>query len=129
MTYSRRRFMQWAASVSVLAVTGPGRTRLVQVVGAAGAARGFELRLLPSEKDVWDQSYFPYSGQTPAAGVTGELVYADSNPTFTLTGLQGRSSSSTLRPTRATGRTSTSSGASIRPARRLRRRCGRRAVR
>src|SRR5580704_15141064 len=27
-------------------------------------------------------SYFPYSGQTPAAGATGELVYAGSNPKF-----------------------------------------------
>jgi hypothetical protein len=35
-------------------------------------------------------SYFPYSGQTTAAGVTGELVFAGSNPTFTLDGLRGK---------------------------------------
>jgi hypothetical protein len=35
-------------------------------------------------------SYFPYSGQTPAMGVTGQIVYAGSNPKFTLTGLQGK---------------------------------------
>ena len=35
-------------------------------------------------------SYFPYSGQTPAAGVTGELVFAGRHPTFTLEGLQGK---------------------------------------
>ena len=35
-------------------------------------------------------SYFPYSGQTPAAGVTGDLVFAGSNPKFTLAGLQGK---------------------------------------
>jgi hypothetical protein len=34
-------------------------------------------------------SYFPYSGQTPASGVGGELVYAGRSPNFTLTGLQG----------------------------------------
>jgi hypothetical protein len=157
MTYSRRRFMQWAASVSAFAVAGPGRARLVQAAGAAGADRAFQPKLLPSQKDVWDQqvwmarlgpkytgnkahttfveflatefkaagceiardrytlprwdarrwaltvthgsgqsfgapvtSYFPYSGQTSAAGVTGGLVYAGSNPTFTLTGLQGK---------------------------------------
>jgi len=35
-------------------------------------------------------SYFPYSGQTPAAGVTGDLVFAGTNPTFDLSGLQGK---------------------------------------
>jgi hypothetical protein len=35
-------------------------------------------------------SYFPYSGQTSAAGVTGELVYAGSSPKFNLEGLQGK---------------------------------------
>jgi len=35
-------------------------------------------------------SYFPYSGETPAAGVTGELVYAGHAPSFDLSGLQGR---------------------------------------
>src|SRR5262245_28042089 len=35
-------------------------------------------------------SYFPYSGQTPASGVTGELMFAGTNPKFTLDGLQGK---------------------------------------
>ena len=35
-------------------------------------------------------SYFPYSGQTPAGGVTGELVYAGTNPTFNLSAVQGK---------------------------------------
>ncbi|HMD50673.1 MAG TPA: PA domain-containing protein [Bryobacteraceae bacterium] len=35
-------------------------------------------------------SYFPYSGETPAAGATGELVYAGHAPSFNLTGLQGK---------------------------------------
>jgi len=35
-------------------------------------------------------SYFPYSGQTTPAGVSGELVFAGRNPTFTLEGLQGK---------------------------------------
>ena len=35
-------------------------------------------------------SYFPYSGQTPVSGVTGELVFAGTNPQFTLDGLQGK---------------------------------------
>ena len=35
-------------------------------------------------------SYFPYSGQTSAAGVAGEIVFAGTNPTFDLTGLQGK---------------------------------------
>ncbi len=35
-------------------------------------------------------SYFPYSGQTPAAGVSGDLVYAGHGPTFDLSGLEGK---------------------------------------
>ncbi len=35
-------------------------------------------------------SYFPYSGQTQADGVTGELVYAGHAPSFKLDGLQGK---------------------------------------
>ena len=35
-------------------------------------------------------SYFPYSGETPAAGVTGELVYAGHAPKFDLANLQGK---------------------------------------
>src|SRR5262249_15381462 len=35
-------------------------------------------------------SYFPYSGSTPAAGVTGELVYVGSAPKFTSGDLVGK---------------------------------------
>src|SRR5277367_191378 len=35
-------------------------------------------------------SYFPYSGETPASGATGELVYAGHAPNFNLSGLQGK---------------------------------------
>src|SRR5436190_9181811 len=35
-------------------------------------------------------SYFPYSGQTPAAGVTGELAFAGTNPKFDLNNLKGK---------------------------------------
>jgi len=35
-------------------------------------------------------SYFPYSGQTPPAGVTGPLVFAGTNPTFDLANLRGK---------------------------------------
>jgi TAT (twin-arginine translocation) pathway-exported protein len=35
-------------------------------------------------------SYFPYSGQTPASGVTGEIAFAGSSPTFALDNLRGR---------------------------------------
>ena len=42
MTYSRRRFMQWAASMSALAVAGPKGTRLVQLTGAAAVDRAFQ---------------------------------------------------------------------------------------
>ena len=35
-------------------------------------------------------SYFPYSGQTPAAGVTGDLVYAGHSPSFNLADLKGK---------------------------------------
>ena len=35
-------------------------------------------------------SYFPYSGQTMAAGVTAPLVFAGTNPTFDLGGVSGK---------------------------------------
>ena len=35
-------------------------------------------------------SYFPYSGQTSSSGVTGELVFAGTNPKFALDGLEGK---------------------------------------
>ena len=53
MTYSRRRFMQWAASMSALAVAAPAGTRLVPVAHAAG--RAFQPNLLASQQAVWDQ--------------------------------------------------------------------------
>ena len=143
MTFSRRRFLQWAASVSALATVR--------------ADAGFRPSLLPTQQEVWDQqvwmaklgpkytgnrahttfveflatnlkalglevlreryalprwdarhwsidvkpasgaafaapvtSYFPYSGQTPATGVSGELVFAGHNPDFRLDGLAGK---------------------------------------
>src|SRR5476649_2058389 len=155
MSYSRRSFMKWAATVSALAATDGARASLgARAFQASGSA--FQPALLPSQHDVWEQqlwmaklspkytgnkahttfveflatefaktgcdvarehytlprwdarrcdidvkpggagfkvpvtSYFPYSGQTSAAGVTGELVYAGSNPKFTLTRLQGK---------------------------------------
>ena len=140
MSLSRRRFMQWAASIAALAAGAPAR--------AAGA---FRSELLPSENEVWEQqlwmaklgpkytgnrahtefvefladgmtklgldvardrytlprwdarrwelragtpfgvtSYFPYSGQTPAAGVSGPIVFAGTHPKVDLGGLQGK---------------------------------------
>ena len=35
-------------------------------------------------------SYFPYSGQTSPEGVTGELLFAGSNPSFNFDNLQGK---------------------------------------
>ena len=35
-------------------------------------------------------SYWPYSGQTPAEGVTGELVYGGTHPAYQLSGVQGK---------------------------------------
>jgi hypothetical protein len=148
MSFSRRRFMQWTASIAAGSIVRPSW---------AFAAETLRPGLLPSQKAVWDQqvwmaklgpkytgnrahttfveflatelkktgldvarerytlprwdarrweidivpvsgarwkapvtSYFPYSGQTPAAGVTGELVFAGTNPKFSLDGLQGK---------------------------------------
>jgi hypothetical protein len=156
MSFSRRRFLQWTASVSTLAVAGPWRITSIPLLARAGGA-SFQPKFLPSQKDVWDQqvwmaklgpkytgnrahttfvefiatelkgagleiermhytfprwearrweltiaptsgasfkapvtSYFPYSGQTPAAGVTGELVFAGTQPKFNLDGLTGK---------------------------------------
>src|ERR1700677_1078972 len=148
MTFSRRSFMKWAASVSTLAVASPHATNLVPLFsGDDGPA--FRTDLLPPQKEVWDNlawmaalgpkltgnkahnsyidflqsnmekvglevtrdrytlpmweakrweiavqtatgdtfkpkvtSYYPYSGQTPPEGVTGELEYVGSDPTF-----------------------------------------------
>jgi hypothetical protein len=35
-------------------------------------------------------SYFPYSGETPQTGVTGELVFAGTSPSFAFDNLQGK---------------------------------------
>ncbi len=155
MSFSRRRFVQWAASVSALAVTGQGRRAVMPKLVAAEP--GYRSTLMPTQKEIWDHevwmaalgpkytgnkahatfveflatemkasgldvareryllprwdakrweiavvpasgtafkapvtSYFPYSGQTPASGATGELVYAGSAGAFTLDGLQGK---------------------------------------
>lgn len=56
-------------------------------------ARRWELTITPAAGENFQApvtSYFPYSGQTPAAGVSGELVYAGHNPDFNLNGLQGK---------------------------------------
>ncbi len=56
-------------------------------------ARRWRLSIVPSTGKTFDApvtSYFPYSGQTTAAGVTGDLVFAGSNPTFRSDGLQGK---------------------------------------
>jgi len=56
-------------------------------------AKRWEIQIAPASAASWKApvtSYFPYSGQTAAAGVTGELVFAGTNPKFTLDGLQGK---------------------------------------
>ncbi len=56
-------------------------------------ARRWQIQIAPPSGATWKApvtSYFPYSGQTGAAGVTGELVFAGTNPKFTLDGLQGK---------------------------------------
>jgi hypothetical protein len=56
-------------------------------------ARRWTIQLHPAsgpQVDIPVTSYFPYSGQTSAAGVTGELVFAGSNPSFRLDGLEGK---------------------------------------
>jgi hypothetical protein len=56
-------------------------------------ARRWELTVKPSSGASFRApvtSYFPYSGQTPAAGVTGDLVFAGHAPSFELGGLQGK---------------------------------------
>src|SRR5471032_2330767 len=159
MSYSRRSFMKWAATVSSLAASDGARRLCAEgatAVAFQASGSAFQPALLPRQHDVWEQqlwmaklgpkytgnkahttfveflatefaktgcdvarehytlprwdarrwsititpasgarftapvtSYFPYSGQTPAAGATGELVFAGSNPKFTLAGLQG----------------------------------------
>jgi hypothetical protein len=57
------------------------------------SARRWEISVTPTAGAAFKPavtSYFPYSGQTTAAGVTGEIVYAGSNPQFTLDNLQGK---------------------------------------
>jgi len=62
------RFPRWEARRFDLAVGGP--------TGASAPTKV--------------TSYFPYSGQTTAAGATGALVYAGANPKFSLDNLQGK---------------------------------------
>jgi len=161
MPFSRRRFMQWAASMPAVAWDGlktvPYNDNAPVGDGLQAVPSAFRPELLPSKKEIWDQqlwmaklgpkytgnkahatfveflatqlqshgvdvarerytlprwdarrweiaiapvsgspfnaavtSYFPYSGQTPPSGVTGELVFAGTNPKFALDGLQGK---------------------------------------
>ncbi len=56
-------------------------------------ARRWEITIAPASGASFKApvtSYFPYSGQTPAEGATGELVYAGHGPSFSLSGLQGK---------------------------------------
>jgi hypothetical protein len=56
-------------------------------------ARRWEVTVSPASGKSFNApvtSYFPYSGQTPAEGVTGELVYAGHNPKFELGNLRGK---------------------------------------
>ncbi len=53
MTVSRRRFIQWATTVSTLAVGDLSAGRIVPLLGAAET--GFRPNLLPTQKEVWDQ--------------------------------------------------------------------------
>ncbi len=56
-------------------------------------AKRWELAIKPASGATFKPavtSYFPYSGDTPATGVTGELVYAGSPGAFKLDGLQGK---------------------------------------
>ncbi len=56
-------------------------------------ARRWEIKVTPSGGKSFKApvtSYFPYSGETPASGVTGELVYAGHAPSFNLSGLEGK---------------------------------------
>jgi len=56
-------------------------------------ARRWEITVTPASGQSFDApvtSYFPYSGQTPSEGATGELVYAGHAPSFKLDGLQGK---------------------------------------
>lgn len=56
-------------------------------------ARRWEITLTPASGVSFQPrvtSYFPYSGQTPPAGFTGDLVYAGHNSSFDLSGLQGK---------------------------------------
>jgi len=156
MAFSRRKFMQWAASASALAaVPAPGANLLPLLSEGLGS----ELRpgLLPTQKEVWDwqvwmaklgpkytgnpahitfvdfletqlkaagldvtrdhftlprwdahrwsihvspssgasfeipvTSYFPYSGTTPAEGVTGEIAFAGNTHSPNYAGLEGK---------------------------------------
>lgn len=56
-------------------------------------ARSWGLNIIPASGQRFKApvtSYFPWSGQTSAEGVTGELVYAGKKPSFNLSGLQGK---------------------------------------
>ncbi len=155
MNISRRRFVEWAATASALAASGPMRTRLAAAAIDYRAA-GFRPELLPTQSAVWERqvwmaklgpkytgnaahtkfvdflatefaaagcdlvrdsytlprwdarrwsitiepssgarftapvtSYFPYSGETSASGVSGRLRFAGASPGFALDDLKG----------------------------------------
>jgi hypothetical protein len=165
MSLSRRKFIQYAASASTLAVAGSANAELVgSVEGGTGYPvdsdaheSKFQANLLPTEKEIWDwqiwmanlgpkftgnkahhtfvdflekqltsaglhvsrdnvrfplwearrsainvtpnegapfegpvTSAVPYSGQTPASGVTADLVYAGWAPAFDLRNVKGK---------------------------------------
>ena len=72
MSFSRRRFMRWAASASTLAVATHGRSDLLGLVEAQGS--GYRPNLLPAQKAVWDEQVWmaklgpKYTGNYRATG-------------------------------------------------------------
>ena len=95
----------WMAKLGPKYTGNPAHTEFVEFLAThlkeAGLDVGREHYALPrwdakrwqitvDGKQIPVTSYFPYSGETPAAGVTGELVYAGHAPSFKLDGLQGK---------------------------------------
>ncbi len=83
-------FVEWLATEMKKVGVDVGRERYTL---PRWDARRAELTVSPASGSVSKipvTSYFPYSGQTPAAGVTGEIVYAGTSPNFKLDGLQGK---------------------------------------
>jgi hypothetical protein len=56
-------------------------------------ARRWAIAVQPDSGPPWNvpvTSYWPYSGQTPAEGVTGELIYAGTHRDYQLSNVQGK---------------------------------------